>query len=307
MPSLTLRPMERPDWPAVAELIHGGTNAWYERHGLPPVFTASPEETQIFCRVYEALDPGCCVLAQEGDRIIGSCFYHPRPTHVSLGIMNVHPDAFGRGVARRLLRFVIDFAERASMTVRLVSSAQNLDSFSLYSRAGFVPYALVQDMLLAVPEDGFHERPEGWERVREGRSEDAQAMMELERELCGIERGKDFRHFLANEEGIWHVSVLEDGTGGLAGFLASVAHPASNMLGPGVMRDDDVAAALIARELDQHRGRSPVWLVPADRPGLVRRVSAWGARNCELHLAQALGEVRRPTGVAMPTFLPETG
>jgi hypothetical protein len=73
------------------------------------------------------------------------------------------------------------------------------------------------------------------------------------------------------------------------------------------MRGDDDAASLIAAELDHHRGRSPVWLVPADRPVLVQQMYRWGARNCELHFAQVRGEVQRPRGVVLPTFLPETG
>jgi hypothetical protein len=102
--------------------------------------------------------------------------------------------------------------------------------------------------------------------------------------------------------------VCEPVDGGqLRGFLVSVADPASEMLGPGVMRDDAVAAALIARELDRFRGRAPVWLVPSDRPDLLAAMYRLGARNCELRLAQVLGHVKPPDGVHIPTFMPETG
>src|SRR3954471_9417661 len=82
---------------------------------------------------------------------MGSCFYHPRETHVSLRIMDVHPDFAGRGVASHLLRFILAFADRAAKPVRLVSSAMNLDSFSLYTRAGFVPGAAFADMQVPAP------------------------------------------------------------------------------------------------------------------------------------------------------------
>src|SRR5687767_15218740 len=135
-----LRRMEQADWPQVAELICTSTNTWYERSGKPRVFESS-SATIAFCEIYEALDPGCCVVAEDAPakRLAGSCFYHPRPTHWSLGIMNAHPNHFGRGVARELLRFITDRADEAGLPVRLVSSAMNLDSFSLYNRAGFVP------------------------------------------------------------------------------------------------------------------------------------------------------------------------
>ena len=307
MSDLQLRAMQPGDWPEVANLIHRGTNAWYEAHGMGSIFTCTPEDVELFCRVYEDLDPGCCILATSDDQILGSCFYHPRPSHVALGIMNVAPQAFGRGVANRLLQFVIEQAKAHNKPVRLVSSALNLDSYSLYNRAGFVPYGIYQDMTMEVPASGLTAQPDGFEQVRAGQIEDAAAMAALEQEISGIDREHDFRYFLTNKEGIWRVSLLEDASGGLRGFLVSVRHAASHMLGPGVMRDQSSAIALVARELDHHRGSSPVWLVPADQRELVGACYSWGARNCELHFAQVLGKAQRPTGVTMPTFMPETG
>jgi hypothetical protein len=79
------------------------------------------------------------------------------------------------------------------------------------------------------------------------------------------------------------------------------------MLSPGVARTEDQAAALIAAELDHNRGRQPVWLVPAHCQQLVQTMYAWGAVNCELHFAQARGAWTAPKGIALPTFMPETG
>ncbi len=307
--SMHLRAMTRDDWPQVAELIHVSTNFWYQSRGRPAIFTAPPQHTTLFCEVYEDLDPGCCVLAISGEtgRVAGSCFYHPRPTHVSLGIMNVHPNYSGQRVARTLLDFIVAFADRAGLPLRLVSSAVNLDSFSLYNRAGFVPRMLFQDMLLTVPSDGLiAPAPRGSDRVRPATLADAPRMAALERELTGIEREKDYRYFLENRRNIWHASILEGVGGRLEGFLVSVAHPASTMLGPGVMRDQSHAAALILAELNHRRGCTPVWLVPCHCDKLVQQLYAWGARNCELHMAQCRGPWTEPKGVVMPTFMPET-
>ena len=41
--------------------------------------------------------------------------------------------------------------------------------------------------------------------------------------------------------------------------------------------------------------------------GLVHQCYAWGARNVELHAAQALGPIAPARGLTFPTFLPETG
>jgi GNAT superfamily N-acetyltransferase len=309
MSDVRLRTMERRDWHAVAELIYVSTNYWYRANGRGAIFTGDPSATELFCRVYEDLDPGHCVLAENPrtGRLMGSCFYHPRETHVSLGIMNVHPNYFGSGVAGRLLGYIVDFAERERKPVRLVSSAMNLDSFSLYTRAGFVPRCAYQDMSIPVPAEGLNYRAAGQERVRPATPEDVDSMAELEMELSGISRQKDYRYFVENAGGIWHMSVLEGSDGRLDGFLASVNHPGSNMLGPGVARTQDAAAALLLAELDHHRGRSPVFLVPVECAGLVRQVYAWGGRNVELHFHQVRGEFPPFRGVNLPTFMPETG
>ena len=66
------------------------------------------------------------------------------------------PGFFRTGVARSLLTKIIQIADDQSLPVRLISSAQNLDSFSLYTRQGFSPIQAFQDMYLEVPEEGFH-------------------------------------------------------------------------------------------------------------------------------------------------------
>jgi len=100
MAEYCLRAMEPRDRNEVAELICVSTNYWYQKNRGTPIFSRGPEATEIFFDVYQALDPGCGVVAENprNGRLMGSCFYHPREHHVSLGIMNVHPNYFGRGV-----------------------------------------------------------------------------------------------------------------------------------------------------------------------------------------------------------------
>jgi GNAT superfamily N-acetyltransferase len=305
---MRLRAMQPGDWSEVADLICVSTNYWYQASGKPPIFRGGPAATRLFCEVYEALDPGCCIVIEDTrtGRLAGSCFYHPRPTHVSLGIMNVHPNYFGQHIAARLLRFITDRADSRQLPVRLVSSAMNLDSFSLYTRAGFVPRTAFQDMFLP-PGKSIPLDVPGSDRVRPARPEDVPAMVALEMEIAHIQREQDYRFFIENAKGIWHTLVIEGDAGHIDGFLGSVAHPGSNMLGPGVMRTPADAAALIAAQLNHHRGRQPVFLVPVDCTELVRQLYAWGARNCELHFCQVRGSWSPFTGVVMPTFMPETG
>ena len=307
---IRIRSAAASDRAQIADLIYRSTNAWYESHGHAPIFSGGPRVTEVFYDVYDALAPGCTVVAEDpaNGRLAGSCFYHPRERHVSLGIMNVHPDYFGRGVARRLLDFIIDFTDsHGYQALRLHQSAMTLDSFSLYTRAGFVPRHAFQDMVVQVPEGGMGRAVEGLDRVRAARLDDVQAMAALELEVSGIKRERECRYTIENRLGFWRVWVHESERGGVDGWLIASGHPALNILGPCVARSEREAAALLLAGLDAYRGRSPLLIAPMDSAGLVRLLYSWGARNVELHLCQVRGEFQRFRGVAMPSFLPETG
>ncbi len=58
----TMKPAERDE---VARLIYRSTNVWYESHGGQAIFTGDPLTPRLFCDVYEALDPNCCILVVE--------------------------------------------------------------------------------------------------------------------------------------------------------------------------------------------------------------------------------------------------
>ena len=224
MDSIQIRQMRAADRLEVAELICVSTNFWYQSRGHGPFFSR-PVDAEVFFDVYEALDPGCGLVAvsRHSGRLVGSRFVHPRSTHVSLGIMNVHPNYFGCGAGRELLDAIVAWADREQKPLRLVSSAMNLDSYSLYTRAGFVPRAAFQDMMVEVPPEGLDHTVPNADSVREATAGDIEAMTALEMELVGICRDKDFRYFLDNREGFWHVSVAASPRGGLDGFLVSSA------------------------------------------------------------------------------------
>lgn len=309
MSDLSIRTATPADFDAVAELIHVGTNYWYQTHGMGRIFSGDVSAARIFTDVYEELDPGCCLLAVDAvtGRIAGSCFYRVRPTHVSLGIMNAHPAYFGHGAARKLLAEVIAIAEQQNKPARLVSSALNLDSFSLYNRAGFVPRQLFQDMIITVPETGLsHSAPEGVDRMRPATRDDVPGIVSLEETVQGIQRPGDWEYFIENKHGIWHTVVYENADGAIIGALSSVSHPGSNLIGPGVATDANIMSALLWEQLNFRRGTTPVFLVPATESQLVQTAYAWGAKNCELHVSQCRGEWSAPTGVVMPTFMPES-
>lgn len=306
----TLRMMEPADFEEVAELIFLSTNSWYQQRLGQSIFQCAPQDCQLFCEVYEELDPGCGIVVEHmrTGMITASCFYHPRETHVSLGIMNVHPNYFGHGLAGRILREIIAYADGRDLPVRLVSSAMNLDSYSLYSRLGFSPFAIYQDLFLQVPKKGIapHEG-EALPEVREADPTDIVAMGSVEFEVAGISRENDYLFFIEDSDTMWHTMVSLDENGEVDGFLASVKHPASHMIGPGVMRSERAAQALIRAQLERFHGDGVVFLLPSTERGLIDFAYGIGARNCELHFGQVRGEAQPVSGIVMPSFLPESG
>jgi len=308
MEKIELRLITGNDRWSVADLIFLGTNYWSGIHLGRPTFTGGSQSTVVFFDVYEGLDPGCGVVAEdvETGSLAGVCFYHPRPSHVSLGYMCVHPGYVGLGIAKRMMRFITDFADENGKPVRLVSSALNLDSYSLYTRGGFVPRGVYQDMLIPVPEGGLKNGVWNNSQVRDAGLKDVGPMVALEKKLAGLEREKDFRYFLENKDGFWHVSVYENQKGEIEGFIVSSAHKYCNFIGPGAATTARQAVQLILGELDLHRGRTPLVLIPVMQQAVVRELYGLGARNCELHFSQVRGDFQPIQGVTIPTFLPES-
>ncbi len=306
-----LRPMVEADVPKHAAMLKRSFNAWYRKHGLDQdFFQCADGELAIFWEIYRHISPGHCVVAADADsgELLGACFYHPREHHVSLGIMAVDPSCFGRGVGSKLVKHIVDFTEsHGYAALRLVGSAGNMESFSLYNRAGFVPRAVHQDMMLAVPADGMRQSVPLGERVRTAVVKDIAGIQALELEISGICRAEDYRFCIDNRVGCLHASVIEDAKGNITGFAASIKHTVLNMIGPAFARTEAEMLALLMRELDRFRAVSALMVVPMESRHIVESLYRWGAINVETHLLQVRGKYQPIAGVNLPSFLPESG
>jgi GNAT superfamily N-acetyltransferase len=309
---LVYRPLQTSDVTAYAETLHSAFNDWYWKHGWgKDYFGCSAQETSVFYDIYNDLTPGCSIaafdLAYEG-RVAGACFYHPRPHHVSLGIMCVHPDYWGCGIGRAFVEHILAFVRSHDYPAcRLVGSAINMNSFSLYNRCGFEPKAAYHDMVVDVSERTLEAPVPGQEQVRTAELSDMSAMAELEMYVSGIRRDIDYGYAIRNARGLLHATVCENAGRSLDGFMVSVRHPALNMLGPCVARTQEAALSLISAELGRFIGERVLLLVPTDKRKMVEQAYAWGAINVETHFKQVWGSFQEFNGVNMPSFLPETG
>lgn len=310
-PDFTLRALTPDDREEYASMLYRSFNTWYERKGWQgDYFRCTPTEAGIFFDIYNDLTPGCSVAVFErnSSRLAGACFYHPRERHFSLGIMSVDPGFFGRGVGRTLVNGIVREAEKAGApAIRLVGSAMNMDSLSLYSRSGFVVRQSYHDMVITVPAAGLGHQVAGRERVRPARESDVAAMAELELAVSGITRQMDYRYAIANPRGILEALVIEGPRGGITGFAISVKHAALHMIGPLVAQTEEDAIALLAQALESYRGSGVLVVIPMEKRLLLEAFYQWGARNVETHLFQVRGQFQPFAGVNLPSFLPETG
>lgn len=292
----------------IAELILVSTNCWYENNGKTAPFSCTAEDMKIYRQVYESIDEGCHLLMVDytNDKVAASCFYHLRKSHMSLGIMNVHPDYAGYGLASQLLKEIICISEREKLPLRLISSAMNLDSFSLYNKNSFKPEQVFQDMLISVPKEGFDKQLTLEGEIRKAELRDVDDIYKLEKTLLGLDRKNDIQYLIENEKRIWSSYVYINRNGQCEGFLSSVFHPATKMLGPGVMKNESIAFALILTLLNEYAGETMLVLAPSKYPELIKELYQLGAKNCEIHMTQVRGESFEQLGVSIPTFLPES-
>jgi GNAT superfamily N-acetyltransferase len=305
-----LRPLTPEDKPEFANTVYTSFNTWHARHGgQGDFFPQGPHITEIFFDVYNEISPGYSVAAFKpgNPNVLGSCFYHPRKHHVSLGIMSVHPDHFGQGIGKALVQHIIDFTESNGYdSLRLIGSAANNDSFSLYNKADFVPRCAYQDMLVPVPETGLPNSPQR-NRLRTATPNDASAMAALEMEISEISRQPDFEYCIANRLGCFTTYILEGQNGTIQGFAIALKSPALNIIGPLLARTEENAIDIITKALDDFKGLSPLIVVPMEKRRIVRKLYDYGARNVETHLCQVRGAFKPFQGISLPSYLPETG
>ncbi len=106
--------------------------------------------------------------------------------------MNVHPDAFGQGIAKKLLSKADELA--GNLPIRLISRPEFRLLFSLSPRRFYT--------LCNLPRHGDfstrarRESPRLTEGiVRDARTEDLPAILQLEADLLGISRQRDIEYF----------------------------------------------------------------------------------------------------------------
>ncbi len=306
-PTITIDTLAGDHDETVAQLLHRSLSSWYDIHlNQGSRFGASHLPFIHFPALYRQLDPEHSLGAWIDQRLVGVAFLHPRPTHVSAGIIATDPALARRGIAKMLMARACALADQLNLPLRLVSSLLNLDSFSLYSRCGFRPVTIYQDLHLTVPAQGIAPPELAGIRILPAGPEHANEIARAEHELCGISRQQDHQALLSQTTLPWETLVARDSSNTPIGAITLTRHPDWSMPGPAFARDETVMLALLHHALNHLKGRDIVVLIPSEARELLASLYRFGGRNIELHALQIRGDWKPARGISLPTFLPET-
>ena len=158
----TLRAGTPQDAEAAGRICHQAFTAVATAYGYPSDFPAP--EIGIGLMTMLLAHPGFySVVAERDGAMVGSNFLDERSSVAGIGPITVDPTVQEIGIGRLLMQDVLDrAAERRFAGVRLLQSAYNTRSLSLYARLGFQVRDVVACMQgppigAAIP--GYHVRP----------------------------------------------------------------------------------------------------------------------------------------------------
>jgi GNAT superfamily N-acetyltransferase len=294
--SISIRTMTAGDVDVVAPLMVLAFNTVNARYGYPSEFP-EPHAAVLLSRYYLGQDPDGCLVAMRDGAVCGSIFARRRGDHVSVGPVSVDPACQGLGVGRRMMEAVFDLHPDAA-SFRLVQTAFNKESFSLYSRTGFVAV----ETMLRLDRPPVAVTPEEDEpSVRPASAEELPAVADLDRRLLGVERERDLATFF----GMGNVYVY-DHDGATRGYLATLPTPGPVFLGPAVAHTERQLTALVRSAL-RAVGSLPVTLhLPTRFASAIDECYRLGFRLFALETFMVRGEWRTASAFYLRSMFPET-
>lgn len=120
------------DVPAVKAVTDAAYRHYIERIGVVPAPMEADHAADVAAsKVYVAREPA-------SGRVAGLVVIEARADHLFLDSIAVHPDAHGRGVGRRLLRFVDARARALGLEeIRLYTNAMMWENQKIYPKYGY--------------------------------------------------------------------------------------------------------------------------------------------------------------------------
>jgi GNAT superfamily N-acetyltransferase len=183
-----------------------------DEHNFPPDFPSVEVATDVVSMLLA--HPGFYgIVAQDDDRIVGSNFADLRSSIAGIGPISIDPQVQDQGIGRKLMEAAIDHLASTNVCgIRLVQSAYNNRSLSLYTRLGFQtrePLSVIQGPALNIKFAGYDVRPAG--------EADIATCNHLCRRVHGFERGAELREAIGA-----HTALVVEHLGRITGYATDL-------------------------------------------------------------------------------------
>lgn len=286
-PTLTTVLPEQAD--EVGSMVYESFREIAERHNFTPAF-AKPQLAQLIVRLLAQTEGIESYLLVEDGTPLACNFGDERDEVVGIGPVAVAVGQQGRGLGRQVMEALAERAKRNGFTsLRLLQSAYNMQSFSLYHRLGFE----VKDLLASI-RGRPPERETPTDSVRDYTTGDLDTCDALHRDVLGIGRRHDIE-LMAN----FAPPVVVERDGQVAGYLTRFPGEEAFVM-HGVARDERALRDLIIGTARVAEG-DLVIPIPCSHAETLRWAMASGFRLKELLSYMVRGDYQQPMGVWVPS------
>jgi predicted N-acetyltransferase YhbS len=284
MTALEIRRATADDAVACGRIMWDAFETFATAHNFP-IEPGSPEFTDFQMRAMLSTDGIFGVMAKRGGDILGSALQDERGTIVGIGPVSVDPRIRDGRVGRVLMEALLQRCrERDVAGVRLVQTAYNYRSLSLYAKLGFAvrePLSVFQGSTHAAGVPGTTVRP--------AIPDDVDACDDICRRVHGHDRHVEVQG--AVDRGM--ASVAERG-GEITGYTTGLGY-----IGHAIGKtDDDVIALLQSTETFTGLGV----LVPSRNPVLMAWCLNAGLRLVQQSTLMSIGLYNEPQGAWLPSI-----
>jgi predicted N-acetyltransferase YhbS len=284
MTALEIRRATADDAVACARIMWDAFETFATAHNFP-IEPGSPEFTNFQMRTMLSAEDIFGLVAECDGDILGSALQDERGTIIGVGPVSVDPRIRGVRVGRALMEALLQRCrERGVAGVRLVQTAYNYRSLSLYAKLGFAvrePLSVFQGSPNAAGVPGTTVRP--------AIPDDVDACDDICRRVHGHDRHAEVQG--AVERAM--ASVAERG-GEITGYATGLGY-----IGHAIGKTDDDVIALL-RSTETFTGLGV--LVPSRNPVLMAWCLNAGLRLVQQSTLMTIGLYNEPQGAWLPSI-----
>jgi predicted N-acetyltransferase YhbS len=283
MTALRIREATADDADDCGRIFFAAFEALATRHAFP-IEPGTPEFTDFQMRSMLAADSIYGLVAERDGQIVGSAFQDERGPIVGVGPVSVDPTAQDASAGRALMEALLTRSrERGVAGIRLVQTAYNYRSLSLYAKLGFVvrePLSVFQGTVRRAPAPGVIVRP--------ATADDVEACDDLCRQIHGHDRHAELQSHVGQTA---QVVERDDAITGYASGLGYIGHAVGKT-------DDDIIALLQSAETFVGLGV----LVPSRNSTLMTWCLDSGLRLMQQSTLMSIGLYNDPQGAWLPSI-----